>query len=187
MKDSHLDFEGLIARVRSGDPAAFAELYERFGASIKMAVRRRLPERLRIEFESIDFAQDVWASFLTLPPERMEFRHPEAFVGFLTRVAQNKVIDTVRRRFGTQAHDVTREQPLGSVDNPPAGDPTASQWAMAAEKWEELARRLPPGQVAVLERLRDGWTQREIAEALGISYATVKRIVSRIKEVCEQP
>ncbi len=183
------DFARLIEQATAGDPAALSLLYAEYGAVVREAVRRRLPERLRKEYDSLDFVQDVWASFCHIPPGR-QFTTPEDLGGFLVRVAHNKVIDVCRRRLGTQGYDVTREQSIvraaDGVEVPVVGrDATPSQWAIADERWATLAASLSPPHLAVVARLREGFTQKEVAEMSGVTDRTVRRIVERVRELWE--
>jgi RNA polymerase sigma-70 factor (ECF subfamily) len=177
-----------MKRVRAGEPEAFSELLARHGEAVRKAVRRRLDDRLRQQYDSLDFVQEVWTAVLTLPPDRCRFADPGELTAFLTRVAQNKVIDVIRRRY-VRKHPVAQELSLApeeewfesGVADP---GPTPSQVAVAGEKWETLAGRLNDGQRAVLERLREGYTHEEIAAMLGVSLSTVNRIVRRLKDLC---
>jgi RNA polymerase sigma factor (sigma-70 family) len=183
-------FTRLIEQFHAGDREAVAALYAEYGGVVREAVRRRLPDRLRKEYDSLDFAHDVWASFCHLPSGQHTFASPAELGGFLTKVAYNKVIDVCRRRFETQGYDVTREQPIGGqpggADLPvPDRRPTPSQWAIAGEKWAVVAASLPPHHVAVIERLREGYTQEEVAAMAGVTARTVRRIVDRVRELCE--
>jgi RNA polymerase sigma-70 factor (ECF subfamily) len=183
-------FDDLITRLRTGDGSALAELYARYGGVVREAVRRRLPDRLRKEYDSLDFAHDVWASVCRLPADRVRFDSPAELGGFLARVAYNKVIDVCRRRLKTAGYDVTREQPLvraeDGTDVPaPSTAPTPSQCAIAAERWDTIAAALPPHHRLVVERLRDGYTQQEVAAMAGVTDRTVRRIVDRVRELCE--
>lgn len=179
------DFARLVREWRAGDPAALAELVGRYSRHIRAAVRRRLNDRLRSEYDSLDFVQDVWASVVALPADRCRFPTPDALVGFLARVAENKVVDVTRSRMGTARRDVTREEPLPASGGaaPPARDPSPSQWAAGNDDWERLTARFPAGHRAILERLRDGYTQAEIADLTGVGVRTVERIVRRLKDV----
>lgn len=183
-------FTELLERLHQGEPAALATLYAEYGGVVREAVRRRLPDRLRKEYDSLDFAQDVWASFCQLPPGKHDFATPEDLGGFLARIAYNKVIDICRRRFGTQGYDVTREQSLvrtadGAEIPVPGREATPSQWAIADEKWNAIAASLPPHHLAVVERLREGYTHEEVAAMAGITDRTVRRIVERVRDLCE--
>lgn len=175
-------FAELVQRFLAGDPAALAELYASYNPVIREAVRRRLPAKMRLEFDSIDFAQDVWAAVCRLPRNRHHFESPAALQGFLVEIAANKVIDAFRKRtaqrdFGTkQAH---------ALDPIAAPEPTPSQWAIAGERWASIAAELPASHVAIIERLREGYTQEEVAGMTGISMRTVSRIVQRVQRICE--
>lgn len=194
MAEERTEFTRLIERLRAGDPAALAELYERYGGVVREAVRRRLPDRLRKEYDSLDFAQDVWASFCRLPPGRHEFDSPAQLGGFLARVAYNKVVDVCRRRFQSQARDINREQQvvrpecggyLPAITLAASTDPSPSQLMIADERWAAIAAALPPHYLAVVERIREGYTHQEIAAMVGITDRTVRRIVAQVQRLCE--
>jgi RNA polymerase sigma factor (sigma-70 family) len=181
-------FDRLLGEWRAGSPAALGELLTRNTEYVRAAVRRLLPDRLRAEYDSLDFVQAVWASVADIPPERCQFANPDALVGFLAEVAEHKVIDVVRRRYHTQRRDIRRERPLVNQDSQSLAlrdpGPSPSQWAIGAERWAALLQQLPPGYRAVAERLREGYTQKEIAERTGVSLRQVERIVRRLKEIC---
>jgi RNA polymerase sigma-70 factor (ECF subfamily) len=181
------DFQGLMQRLRAGDTEAYTRLLDSYGDAIRLAVRRRLHDRLRQQYDSLDFVQDVWTSFLTLPLERYTFDSPAALIAFLVRVAQLKVTERTQERFTTQRRDITRELPMELLreggNEIPDRRPTPSQFAVAEERLENLSRRLPEGHRAVLERLREGYTHEEIAAALGISVRSVDRVVRRLKDL----
>jgi RNA polymerase sigma factor (sigma-70 family) len=189
MSDEDREFQLLMERLRNEDPAAYDTLYSRYGDAIRMAVRGRLHERLRAEFDSLDFAQAVWASFLALPKEDYTFSNPGSLGRFLTQIARHKVIEVFRQRFRTQRRDVTRERQLlprqGGGEAPvPGKTPTPSQDAIARERWDDMTRSLPAGQQAILQRLRDGYTHAEVAALLNVSVRSVERVVRRLKDVC---
>ena len=186
--DDATRFSELMAGLRTGDPVALDSLYREYGPFIRAAVRRQLHPRLRSRFDSLDFVQDVWASFLAVPSDRYAFASPEALVGFLNRVAYRKVIDVFRRRFGTGRDDLTREVPAdptdwGERDQILSAEPTPSQWAVAGEEWQRLLSRFPPGHRAVLERLREGHSYEDIARLANVSVSTVDRVVRRLKDL----
>ena len=169
-------------RFRAGDPDAAVELFASYNAVIREVVRRRLPPRLRREFDSLDFTQDVWANFCSLPANH-DFQNQESLQAFLALVATNKVIDAYRRRYSARDYGRTRDREIEPVADP---SPSASQWAMADERWESIVESLPAPHLAIVERLREGFTQQEVAEMAGISVRSVLRIVDRIQRFCEE-
>lgn len=184
--DETQQLQQLLAAVHSGDSAAAVELCRKYEPFIRAAVRRHLNERLRTHYDSLDFVQDVWSSVLTAPGHQT-FDSPQAFVGYLTRIAQFKVIEVFRQRFQTQKNDVTREQSLQNgedqQDVAASSTPTPSQVLIAEEMWDRLRTRLPAGHQIVLELLRDGHTYEDIAMLSNVSLSTVNRIVRRLKEL----
>lgn len=195
MDETARDFEALILRARENDPEAVRELHDRYSDAVRRVVRRRLDERLRRRYDSTDFVQSVWLAFLQLPSDRYLFRTPEDLVAFLSRMAANRVIDVTRQKLGTRKEDIARETPLDCIvgDNGrPLAEiltgptPTASQMFIADERWQELIRGLPPGQRRVLELLRDGHSQTEICDRLGIHRKVIQRLLSRLQEACDR-
>jgi len=182
------EFRTLMERVRAGEAGAYEELLARYGEAVRRAVRIRLHDRLRAQYDSLDFVQDVWASLLAAGPGPDRFPDQDALVKYLCGIARNKVIEVFRRRFATRTHAITREEPLppdtrDSGPGLPGKGPTPSQAAVAGERWDDWVRRLPPGHRAVLERLRDGHTHEEVAAMLNVSVRTVERIVRRLKDL----
>jgi RNA polymerase sigma factor (sigma-70 family) len=186
MSDTQQEFQLLMQRVRNGSDQAARELLERYADHIFRVVRRRLHKKLRTKFDSSDFVQAVWASFFARIPQHHSFDHPQALIAFLATLAQNKVIEVVRQRFGTQKYDVTREHSLeGSsaweVGQVAARQPTPSQAASAKEEWRKLLEDLPAHYQKMLVLLREGHTQKEIAEHLGLNEKTIRRVIDKLK------
>lgn len=182
-------FHRFMERLRQQEPTAYADFLAVYGDAIRRVVRRHLPDRLRTEYDSLDFVQDVWTSFLALPPARYgTFPDADALARFLARVAHNKVIAVYRKRFLTRSRDISREQPLAlagddSGEDIPSQDPGPFESAVAQERWERVVRGLPPGHRAIVERLREGYTQAEIAGMFGLSVSTIERIIRRLREI----
>jgi RNA polymerase sigma factor (sigma-70 family) len=178
-------FRGLLARVVEGCPGAAEQLQEQYGRHIKRVVRYRLPQRLRAKFDSLDFVQDVWASFYRQPGR--EFNEPEHLIAYLTRMAQHKVAQATKE-LQTAKRDVSREEPLEidadkhTDENLVAKDATPSEAAIGRELWEQMLEDQPAAYRVVLTMLRDGRSQAEVAERLKLSRRTVHRILSRALE-----
>ena len=188
------DFRRLMERVRAGCPDAAKEVCRRYGGHIRVMVRRRLSRRMRPQYDSLDFLQDVWASFFAAPPAEGDLDDPQLLIRHLSRLALNKVADEYRRRFRVKKRDARREQPLGtaglnmgrSVD-PPVRDPTPSQVAIANEHWEYLVRSTPNRYRLVLEMLRLGYTHAEIAERTELHVKVIQRLVQRMAQRRDAP
>jgi RNA polymerase sigma-70 factor (ECF subfamily) len=183
MSEAQNEFEKLMQRVRDGDAEAGRELFERYGKAIQMVVRHRLDRRLRSQFDSLDFAQDAWASFFDTPAENHTFQTSEELVAFLTRVVRHKLIDAYRQRFHTARRDAgpVPDEPL-DLSEQPARQPTPSQVAIAEEEWDRLLHNKPPKVRRALEMLRAGHSRQEIAESLGINAKRIQRLIQRMDD-----
>ena len=185
MSDAQTEFAQLMERVRAGDPRAAQEVFDRYSEPIRRVVRRYLHQRLRTQYDSIDILQTVWASFFQVPPERYTFETPEALISFLSQLAYNKVVDVFRRRLMTGKHNVNRQvslhEPARELDNIlPVRQPTPSQLAIAEEHWERIIQGQPPRVRQVLEMLRVGHTQREVADRFGLHPKTIQRLLEKL-------
>ena len=58
--------------------------------------------------------------------------------------------------------------------------PTPSQVVMASERWERLLQRLPEKYRQILVLLRQGYSQQEVADALGLNIRLVHRLVRKL-------
>jgi RNA polymerase sigma factor (sigma-70 family) len=176
MSSTRNEFEQLMERVRAGDPEVGKELFERYGKAIQMVVRYRLDSRLRSQFDSLDFAQDAWASFFRMDAENFTFQTPEELMAFLTRVVRHKVIDAYRKRCQhSKKHGRMFRRSRTYIDETAARQPTPSQVAIVKEVWGRLLKNKPPKIQCALQMLRDGYTHREIAEHLDVNVKRVQR------------
>jgi RNA polymerase sigma factor (sigma-70 family) len=184
------EFLALMERVRAGCPDAARELYNLYSGHIRRVVRRGLPQRLRSQYDSIDFLQDVWTSFFRTSLENNTFSDPNSLVAFLARMAQNKVADECRRRLLNQKYNLNRERSLQgdgrdeeqpSLD-PPHRAPTPSQVAIAKEHWEQLVDGQPDPYRLMLEMLRQGHNHAEIAEKTGLHPKMIQRLLHKMAQ-----
>ncbi len=177
------DFARLMAGLRAGDPAAMAEVARRYGHVLRAAVRHHLNPRLRVRVDSLDVVQDVWASFLGVPADRLDFETPAALLGYLRRIAYHRAVEVYRRRFETQKDDIALETGGQTDARAVVRPPTPSMCASAGEEWEALVNQFPVWQRAILRRLREGHDTEDIARLTNLSPRTVYRVVKRLKEM----
>lgn len=178
-------FNELIERLRDNSEDAAFELFELCKYRVYAAVRRRLNRQMRTKFDSQDFVQDMWASFFTNIAQISRFTTEEELIGFLIRIAGNKVADEYRKRFKTEKHDINRERYLGETLSSltfdvVSSDPSPSAEAIANERWDQMLNQMPPVYKQILQLRRDGATMQEIADQIKVSERTVRRILKNL-------
>lgn len=164
-----LDLE-LHRRLRSGDRAAFEELYRRYAAgAFGLALRVTGQEMLAQEVTHDAFLA-LWRSPEAFDPSRGAFR------SFFLSLVHHRAVDTVRREERLRRRT---ERALNLGD--PVGEDVAE--SIVGEAWLAVRRKevreallaLPEDQRRVLEMAYfGGSTQAQIAEDLGIPLGTVK-------------
>ena len=161
------------SRIREGDSAAFAELYDGFASAMLSLSLQILNDR----WEAEEVIQDVFAYL---------WRKPEAFSpekgklsSWLLVLTRNRSIDRYRsrKRRTDRAED---DEILGSRSHPDQKD--GAEEATASDERERLREAfsgLPTEQSKVLElSYFKGMNHMEIAKSLDLSLGTVK---SRIR------
>jgi RNA polymerase sigma factor (sigma-70 family) len=179
------EFHRLMEKVLDGSETAAHELFDKFGPLLIDFIRRRLIKRVRSQFDSMDVAQDVWTSFFKEAPLRRTFTNQDHLLAFLTTLARNKVVDVMRKRLGAKKYNVNREMSMDDScrfdKNALAGrQQTPSQILVTKEAWVEFLRKQPPVYRHVFILLEDGKRPSEIAQEIGITERTVRRIASRL-------
>ena len=176
-------FTCLLEQARSGSDEAAWDLVETYGPYVLRTIRRTLSREIRGKFDSDDFAQAVWASFFSAPERFEGVSESRQFVGLLTMMARNKVIDEMRRSMLTQKYSVRRERAIDAMHNGEAGiasrSPTPSQFAIARERWMGMLANQPERERQVMRLKLMGRSNRSIATQLELSERTVRRILER--------
>lgn len=185
MDDRPSDFRATLDAIRAGSPDAVRRLIDVYGPHLQRVIRRRLDQRLRSKFDSIDFMQMVWASFFHSPGDLSQLREPNDLIRYLCSVARHKLISEHRRRIGTDKYDVQREQSLHETPweqrRVQGGPPSPSQLAIARERWERLTLDRPARERQILELRARGVTCVEIGQQLGIHERTVRAVIERLR------
>lgn len=158
----------LLARLRSGDDAAFATLFRSHYASLVASAARILRERALAE----EIAQEV---MLELWRRREALVLNSALGSYLHQATRNRALNRLRQERTTR-----RGEPYV---RPPGSLPDADDRVLSAElraTAEQAVRELTAPQREVFELSRThGLTYQEIAAQLGISVKTVEARMGR--------
>ena len=140
-----------------------------------------LSRRLRPQFDSIDFLQQVWKSFFAGNLGPREFESPEALVAYLSAMACNKVADQ-GRIYSTYKRSANRLAVPQSPAEVPASNPSPSQELSAGESLEIILRGQPPHVQRIVQMRQDGCTNEDIAADVRMSVKFIQRVLQRLQE-----
>ncbi len=165
----------LLERIREGDESATNRLIAAYEPSLRQAVRRSLPRRIRGRFDSEDVMQSVWVHvFSGLREGQWQFADEERLRAFLFTVARRRLISRVRRHYPAAEREASGSN-LDSLPAPVVARP--SELAQAEELWERMLALCPPAHHELLRLRRQGLTLEEIARRVGIHEGSVRRIL----------
>ncbi len=170
------DDDMLVAAARS-DPAAFADLYERYRPELHAFVYRRVGDPHRAE----DITSQVFLRALRgLPTYRSG-----SFRGWLYQIARNTIADSYRRQRPT-----TSEDALLDHRDPQPGPLELVEIREARERLHAIVDQLTSTQRDVIRLRLRGYTGQEIADQLGMGLGAVKsaqfRAFAKIRELMDE-
>ncbi len=165
-----LEDAALLARIRRREAAAIGILYDRYSRLVYSLALRIVGDSAAAEEITLDVFVRIWEHADSYQAERGAVRT------WLTGIARNRSIDTLRRR---GARPDTRSLPLEAAEVRGADNSRHPEQAVEGSLLKERIRaalaELPPEQQrALFLAYFRGLTQREIAEALGDPLGTVK-------------
>ena len=150
------------------------------------------PRRLRNQYDSADFVQAVWQSFLRTATRFPELSKSCSRAKVLDAVARNKIYAQHRRLTRTEKYDICREERLyirrGDRDVPRdviSPGPSPSQAAQAGDRLDRLIAGRSQREVDVIQLRRLGLTFDEIAAQTGVNERTARRIIDSIRAALE--
>ncbi len=181
--------EELILRARDGDRDAAEKLARAYEQRVRSHIHFRLAPDLRARVDTDDVYQSTISASLE-DLAAVEFRGEKAFIAWLSRVAERRVLD-VARRHRAEKRDVRRQRPLEAARMVPANHTTPPGGAIRDEIQQSMRRvlaRLPDRERRAIElRSYAGLSFREIAEQLELPNRHVARDLYRaaLKKVGE--
>ncbi len=162
----------IVAAVRAGQSAGGAALYDRYHAY----VRRVLIRVLGPDAELRDLIQDV---FMTAIDSIDRLEEPDALKGWLAGIAVFRARGEIRRKTRSRWFPLFSQEDLPEVEAPTA-TPEVDE---ALRTTYKILGKLPADQrIPFALRFIEGMELVEVADACGVSLATVKRRLSRAQK-----
>jgi RNA polymerase sigma-70 factor (ECF subfamily) len=166
-----------IARLNEGDAQAVEHVLLAYEPYLRLAVRRRLGQRLRAKVDSTDIVQSVFANVLHgFRNGGWRFAGPPHLLAFLRRIAWRRLAN----RYQEHREDLNRTQSLfetAARDLLHADSPRPSEVAQGREFWERVLQACPPAHREVVRLRAKGFRIGEIAARTGLHEGSVRRIL----------
>ena len=172
--DLDTDLE-IVARCRTGDREAFAELVQRYQSKVLTLAVRILNNRAEAE----DIAQDI---FVKVFQALRDFRVASRFSTWLYRITVNDCLNHIRRRTrqqqtlsATESHAMLGASP---ASNPQRALEQKERWSLVQAKLQALS---PEHRTILLLRDVEDLSYEEIADVLQLEHGTVKSRIHRAR------
>jgi RNA polymerase sigma-70 factor (ECF subfamily) len=179
-------FDRFMDRLRCGDEDAAAEVFRRFAQRLVALARSQVDSWLRTRVEPEDVVQSVFGSFFARC-ECGQF-HLGNWDNLWTVLALITVRKCANRIEFWQAakRDLHREVPELAdrrlLEEALARDPTPSEAASLAETVEQLMKRLPQRDRAILTLHLQGHEIATISDEVGLTERSVRRTLERVRQ-----
>ncbi len=189
-----LSFEELLCRLRAGDEAAAALVFDRFAKRLLGLARTRLSKAIRQKVDAEDIMQSAFKSFFHRHAEgQYAVADWDSLWGILSVIALRKCGRQIRR-FRAARRDIRREQ------SPPAAttheqvaewealtrEPTPQEVAQFLEIVEGLMRGLDERQREMLVLHLQGYSPGDISARVGRTERTVHRVLAMVRKRLER-
>jgi RNA polymerase sigma-70 factor (ECF subfamily) len=183
-------FRDLLGRVRRGDDAAAAVIFERFVDQLAAKANRHLSPAIRRRVDAEDVVQSVYRTFFRRVRQgEFQLDHWGGLWGLLTRITVRKCAHAARGK------NRAREVPVlagTSNDDPEWGwealarEPSPSEAAALNDVLDALLDPLRESHRAIVKLTLEGYTQEEIGQQLGCSERTVRRVLTQAQSDLEK-
>ena len=200
MSESTEDFAELIARMKSGDGAALAQLFSKHRERLWWTVHFRLDPRLTSRVDPDDVLQEAYLKAASRT-QHFVYDTETSFYVWLRLIVGQTLVEVHRRHLGAKVRDAGREFSIQGFRFPQAtstslavqlvGDLTSpSEAAQREEISQQLAKALdemdPIDREVLALRHFEELTNSEVAEVLGIQQkaASIRyvRALKRLKQ-----
>jgi RNA polymerase sigma-70 factor (ECF subfamily) len=185
MADEEYEWQSWVRRLASGDDEVVNEFWGHYGDRLQGLAAKFLTSKLRRREEPEDVVQSVCRTFLRRAKAgQFELADRDSLWRLLCAITVAKVREKARYH-GRQKRSFKREQPLdGSrVGAVPVEtfDPTPAEAAEFADELRSLLDEMDEEEREVVLLRIEEYTYPEIAERLGRSKRTVRRILKRVQ------
>lgn len=188
------DWQRLIEGLRAGDRTVVREFCDQYGPALNRIADRKLPDAVRRRIDAEDVVQSACRTFFRRARcGEFHLEDSDSLWRLLCAITLTKVREQSRFHL-RQRRGVDREQAaLPARDDeaccefPLAGtEPTPADAAEFADQFRRLLDQLDAEQQRVVDLKIQDCTNEQIAQMLGCSERTVRRILKRVQSLLGQ-
>ncbi len=186
------DWERLIKGLMSGDEVILREFHRKFGPMLHGIADSRLAPSMRRRFDADDVVQSAFRTFFRRARiGYFKFDDNQRLWNLMCAITLTKLRE--KARFHTRhSRSVKREQSVeGSGESASArselesSQPTPAESIEFADAFEALLSSLDENEQKLVDLKLQDLTNDEVAETLGVSERTVRRMLNRLQEKIE--
>ncbi len=182
-------FERLIEGLCQGDEEIAHGFFHRYDRVLCQIAQRHLTSGIRRRVDADDVVQSVFRTFFRRAQQgQFEFSDGRRLWSLLCAITLTKVREKARYHLRGKRSVQRETAPPPEVDEGLPGrfeavdrEPSPADAAEFTDQFQQLLDALEPEQRQVVELKLQACTQEEIAEQMGISERTVRRILKRVQ------
>ncbi|MGI9515888.1 MAG: RNA polymerase sigma factor [Pirellulaceae bacterium] len=184
------DWDRMINGLRSGDDEACAEFWGEYGTMLEAVAQKQLSQKLQRRVGSDDVVQSACRTFFRrVSAGQFELPDADALWRLMCAItltkARRAARDHTRQKRGIENEqyiDASAADGSSRAFQLPGGGQTPLDAAAFSDQMQTLLASLEPNECQVLDLKLQQNTNEEIAEVMGCSERTVRRITNQIRE-----
>ncbi|MBY0514159.1 MAG: sigma-70 family RNA polymerase sigma factor [Gemmataceae bacterium] len=177
-----------IRGLRDGDPSAVRAFCDRYGDALRRIADLRLPANRRRRVGADDVVQSACCTFLRRV-RAGEFHLPDSAALWqlmcaitLTKLREQARFHLRQKRGLAREEDVNAPPDASGPGSDAAGrDPGPAEAVEFADHLQQLISSLDPEEQAVVNLKLQDCTNEQVADQLGVSERTVRRVLKRVQ------
>ena len=172
--------DDLLEMLNIGDASAAEAVFVAYEPYLRKVVRRMLPPQMRKRFDSLDIVQSVWGDLLSrFQMSDWHFTNAEQLRAFLVKITRHRCIDRCRQNRVSLNREELPEV-LDSLCHRDSAINNPGDTMDATELWNKLLTACPPEHHDLLMLRRQGFSNAEIGEQLGLHAGSVRRLLREL-------
>jgi RNA polymerase sigma-70 factor (ECF subfamily) len=183
-----------IEGFRQGDPEVIQEFWQHYGPMLQRVAQAQLAQPLRRRIDPEDIVQSACRTFFRrVQGGELQLTDSESLWRLLCAITLNKAREQARFH-SQQKRGMSREVHAAEADGDSGRDdfglaapgPTPEEAAAFADEFERLLRSLDEEERQIVDLKLQECTHDEVAQRLGISERTVRRLFKRVQAKLER-